>query len=155
MPTAQYTVDQIGPAGLLRRLGGMVYDFMILIAIWMITLFVLVALNGGNAVTGFGLQVLLFLETFFFFAWFWREDGQTVGMMAWRMRVVSNTGEPLTLVQITTRFAGACLAAMCLGLGYLWMLVDPDGRSWSDIMSDSRVIVEPKQKKSGKTTDAQ
>ena len=129
----------------MRRLGGMLYDSMILIAIWMITLFVLVALNQGNAVTGYGLQSLLFLETFFFFAWFWREDGQTVGMMAWRMRVVSNTGTPLTLTQITTRFAGACLSGICLGLGYLWILVDPDRRSWGDIMSDTRVVVEPKK----------
>jgi uncharacterized RDD family membrane protein YckC len=132
------------PAGLLRRLGGMLYDLMILIALWMITLFVLVALNNGNAVTGYGLQVLLFLETFFFFAWFWREDGQTVGMMAWRMRVVSNDGRQLTLNQITIRFAGACLSASCLGLGYLWMLVDADRRTWQDIMSDSHVIVEPR-----------
>jgi uncharacterized RDD family membrane protein YckC len=136
---------EVQRAGLLRRLGGMVYDTMILIAIWMITLFVLVALNGGNAVTGFGLQTLLFLETYFFFAWFWREDGQTVGMMAWRMRVVSNNGMRLSLTQITTRFAGACLSAICLGLGYLWILVDPDRRSWGDIMSDSRVVVEPKR----------
>ncbi len=134
----------------MRRFGGMVYDAMILIALWMITLFVLVALNNGNAVTGYGIQALLFLETFFFFAWFWREDGQTVGMMAWRMRVVSNNGAPLTLTQITTRFAGACLSGICLGLGYFWILVDPDRRSWGDIMSDSHVVVEPKQAKQPK-----
>jgi len=148
MPDADKPANGTTRAGLLRRLGGMVYDFLIIIALWMITLFALVTINGGNAVGGFGLQALLFLEAFFFFAWFWHEDGQTVGMMAWRMRIVTATGEPPSLTQVTTRFAGACLSAVCFGLGYFWALVDPDGRTWGDIMSDTRVIVEPKPDKS-------
>jgi uncharacterized RDD family membrane protein YckC len=142
-------MDEAGatPAGLLRRLGGMIYDFLVIIALWMITLFALVTINKGNAVGGVGLQSLLFLEAFFFFAWFWRQDGQTVGMMAWRMRIVTAEGGPPSLSQITARFAGACLAAACLGLGYFWALVDPERRTWSDMMSDTRVVVEPKPDK--------
>lgn len=138
-------------ASLLRRLGGMLYDGLMMIAIWGTTGIIGTAINHFEAPSGVLWQTLLFLELYCFFAWFWREDGQTVGMMAWRMRVVSIDGSPITFNQATIRFAGAILSFMCLGLGYFWMLVDPDGRTWNDIMSDSRVVVEPRK---NKTTDA-
>ena len=84
------------PASLARRLGAMLYDALLVLAIWFITVMVLVTVNGG-AVGGLGLQVLLFLEAFLFFAYFWRTDGQTVGMMAWapaRGRKRRRTPEP-------------------------------------------------------------
>lgn len=122
----------------------MVYDTLLLIGIWMITLFFMVVAHDGTAVAGLRVQAILFLEMFAFFALFWRRDGQTVGMMAWRMRIVSIRGGRLSLAQIILRFLGGLLAAAPLGLGYLWMLVDPDRRTWGDMLSDSRVVVEPK-----------
>ena len=50
----------------------------------------------------------------------------------------------VSLEQNILRFLGGLLAAAPLGLGYLWMLVDPDRRTWGDMLSDSRVVVEPK-----------
>ena len=150
MNTAQSAPTINAPASLLRRLGGMLYDGLMMVAIWGTTAIIGTAINHFQAPSGVLWQSLLFLELYFFFAWFWREDGQTVGMMAWRMRVVSHSGAPITFNQATMRFAGALLSFMCLGLGYFWMLVDPDGRTWGDIMSDSRVVVEPKAEKKKK-----
>ena len=137
-------------ASLWRRLGAMVYDSMIVVAIWMATIFLLVTISRSE-ITGFWLQSLLFLEVFFFFLYFWRAEGQTVGMMAWRMRVLSDDGNLISISQATMRFAGAILAIGCFGLGYLWALVDPLGRSWPDLMSGSHIVVEPKQQATKKT----
>ena len=146
MNTADTASTIAPPASLLRRMGGMLYDGLMMVAVWGTTAIIGTAINHFQAPSGVLWQSLLFLELYFFCAWFWREDGQTIGMMAWRMRVLSLDGTPITFNQATMRFAGALLSFMCLGLGYLWILVDPDGRSWGDIMSDSRVVVEPKAK---------
>jgi uncharacterized RDD family membrane protein YckC len=133
------------PAGLARRLGAMIYDALLVLAIWMFTLFPVVALHN-DYVFGALVQSFLFVEMFAFFAWSWVHRGQTVGMMAWRLKVVSDDGGNVTLMQATFRFMGALVSFVCLGLGYLWIWIDGNRRSWSDLASASRVLVEPSPK---------
>ena len=121
----------------------MVYDAMIVLAIWLLTLFVLVALHNG-AVVGPFVQSVLFIELFAFFAYFWVSRGQTVGMLAWDLRIETDAGPVLRPAQALLRFVGALLSFATLGVGYLWMYVDPDRRTWPDMLSKSRVIHVPR-----------
>ena len=41
------------------------------------------------------------------------------------------------------RFLAAIVSAACLGFGYLWILVDRDGRAWHDRWSGTRVVYYP------------
>ena len=127
------------PAGLLRRLGAMVYDTLIILALWLLTLFPIVALTN-RAATGAAVQSLLFLELVAFFVFFWYARGQTVGMLAWHLKLESTTGHDLTLLQLVIRFFGALASALCFGLGYLWILFDPERGSWADMISQTRVV---------------
>jgi len=127
------------PAGLLRRLGAMIYDALLMLAVWLFTLFPLVAVSN-DAVSGPAVRALLFLELYAFFVYFWTFRGQTLGMLAWRLEIRSDDGGPFTLTQATLRFLGAFASFACLGLGYLWILFDRDKRSWSDLASSSRVM---------------
>lgn len=127
-------------AGLARRLAAMFYDALLILAIWMITLLVMVVANGGEPVLGAPVQTLLFLEAFTFFAYFWTRAGQTAGMRAWRLRLVSNAGGRVSLHQATLRFAVALAALGAFGIGYLWALIDRQGRTWPDLASNSRVV---------------
>ena len=126
-------------AGLPRRLAAMFYDALLILAIWMITLLAMVVANGGEPVLGAPVQTLLFLEAFAFFAYFWTAAGQTAGMRAWRLRLVSNAGGRISLHQATLRFPVALVAFGGLGIGYLWALIDRQGRTWPDLASHSRV----------------
>jgi uncharacterized RDD family membrane protein YckC len=130
------------PAGLLRRIGAMIYDGLLMLAVWMFTLFPLVMISN-DAVSGPLVRALLFLELYGFFAWFWMRRGQTLGMLAWRLEI-HNGGRPFTLAQATRRFLGALASFVCLGLGYLWILLDPARRSWSDLASGSQIVHLPK-----------
>ncbi|HEY5680711.1 MAG TPA: RDD family protein [Pseudomonadales bacterium] len=131
-------------AGLLRRVGAMCYDALLVVALWLVTLFPIVALSN-SAVTGATVRSLLFIELFVFFAYFWVSRGQTLGMLAWRLRLVpAAPGEPVTLRQALLRFIGALAAFATLGLGYLWMYIDPERRTWPDMLSGTRVIHEPR-----------
>ncbi len=134
-------------AGLLRRLGAMVYDTLLVLAMWLVTLFPLVALSNAS-VSGAAVQSLLFVELFAFFAYFWVARGQTLGMLVWRVHLVSATesgaGCKITPKQALLRFVGALASFLTLGLGYLWILVDARRRAWPDLLSQTRVLYVPK-----------
>lgn len=132
------------PAGLPRRLGAMIYDGLLILALWMMTLTVLVALTN-HAVVGPAVQSLLFIELFAFFAYFWVHKGQTLGMLAWRLTIRSTTGGPITYSQVMLRIVGALASIAALGIGYLWILFDPARRGWPDLFSDTTIYYTPRQ----------
>jgi len=126
------------PAGLLRRLGAMFYDALIVVALRMMTLTILVVATNHAAV-GPAVQSLLFVELFAYFTYFWVWRGQTIGMLAWDLRLENDGDTPLRLSQALLRFVGALLSFATLGVGYVWMYIDPDRRTWPDMLSRSHV----------------
>lgn len=83
-----------------------------------------------------------------FFGWFWLKNGQTLGMQAWRIKLVGFDDAQPTASKIAIRCLGAALSAACLGLGYLWCLIDSNGRYWHDYLSRTELVLLPKQQKS-------
>ena len=82
-----------------------------------------------------------------FYGYFWRLKGQTLGMQAWRIRLRSLRGERISYQQVLLRCLAACLSLGCLGLGYLWCLIDRRGRRWHDYLSGTELELLPKRKK--------
>ncbi|QJQ94524.1 MULTISPECIES: RDD family protein [Halomonadaceae] len=144
-------LDNTWPAGLLRRLAAMLYDLLLIVAVWMMIGFVGVALNHGEANETPLFHSLLFIVTFAFFAFFWMRAGMTLGMQAWRLRVQTPEGTSLTLTQCLVRFLVAGVSLAAFGLGYWWVLFDSQRRSWSDIASGTQVVVLPKAEKRKKS----
>ena len=142
-------IEDAERAPLRFRLAAMLYDAFVVLAIWVFTVVLLVIMTGGNAVVGPWLQSLLFVELFAFFAFFWIHKGQTIGMLAWHLRLVSP--EPFTLRKALFRFLGALASFLTLGFGYLWIWIDRDRRSWSDIVSNSYIV---RYKKSVQSSEA-
>jgi len=145
--------DSLPNAGFWRRLGAMVYDTLLVIALVMSLLLIAVALSNGYIDSAYS-QPLGIVATYAFFAFFWLRNRQTLGMLAWHLEIQPNSvagpnGDPvippLTLTMITLRFVGACAGAIALGLGYLWMLIDSQNRSWSDLLSGTRIVQVPSQ----------
>ncbi len=135
----------------------MLYDAFLVVALVAavnaLALGLLVKFTGGEQeVLGATLVRVLTLGAIFgFFTLFWLKDGQTLGMQAWRVKLVRMDGEKLTAVNALLRCSAALLSAACLGLGYLWCLVDRNGYYWHDYLSGTRLQLLPKQKK--KVTD--
>lgn len=129
----------VTPASLSRRLGAMLYDMFLLIALWTGTLWILVAV-ADTTVTGAWVQSLLFIEAFVFFAYFWMRNQQTLGMQAWHIRVQNADGSHITLRQCLLRFITGIPSLLLVGLGFWWMLVDQRRRSWTDLVSRSEIV---------------
>lgn len=94
------------PAPLWRRFAASIYDGLLLVGLWMVTLLLslplnkLLGLGPGNALT----RAMLFAVGFGFFAWFWTRGGQTLGMRAWRLQVRRDHGAPLRLPIAAVRY---------------------------------------------------
>ncbi|HSP58326.1 MAG TPA: RDD family protein [Halomonas sp.] len=151
-------LDDVWPAGLGRRLGAMLYDGFLVAAIWLlVTALHLVTVRlvldlppeevGSGLAQVLSLRALLVLSAFAFFVFFWVRGGMTLGMQAWRLRVQTLDGASITLVQALVRFLMAWVSLAALGLGYWWVLFDPQRRSWGDIVSRSQIVVLPKPDK--------
>lgn len=136
-----------GRALLLRRTAALAYDLLVVAALWMATGFLVLPLTGGEAVpagTGW-FRALLLAVACAFFVVFWARGGQTAGMRAWRLRLVRSDGSPVGWRRALARFAVACLSLAALGLGALWAVGDPQGRTWQDRLADTRVILVSKE----------
>jgi uncharacterized RDD family membrane protein YckC len=137
------------PASLLRRLGAMIYDGLLLAAILMIGTALFLPFTHGEAVTQpvlrFALRVFLLGLIFGFFGLFWTRTGQTLGMQSWRLRVERLDGGLLGWKDVALRLGAALLSWLPLGLGYLWILFDAESRAWHDRLTGTRVVVLPKR----------
>lgn len=144
---------------LLRRLAAMFYDTWLVLGILFVTGAALIAirvitqgapLEGEHALSGawkFPTFIIMLLVTAYFFAYFWVNNKQTLAMQAWRIQVVDDvTGNSISWKQAIIRLLAAFASAACFGLGYLWILVDKDKKSWHDHASGTRLILLAKRK---------
>lgn len=146
------TTTSYPTAGLLRRLGAMVYDLLLVAAIALVVTGALMLATGGpitpeqSPVAYVVLRVTLLVTIAGFFVFFWTRRGQTLGMAAWRIRLERDDGCKPTWGDALKRLAAACLSWLPAGLGFLWLLVDRNRLAWHDRLTHTRVVVEPKKK---------
>jgi uncharacterized RDD family membrane protein YckC len=129
-------------SSLLRRLASILYDLLVLAAVLLIAAAPVVLLAQGKLSTSPGrplFQGYLLTVAFIFFGWFWVHGGQTVGMRAWGLRLTSNAGGGVSWKQAGLRFGAALLSWLPAGLGFLWVLIDREGRAWHDRLSGTRL----------------
>jgi uncharacterized RDD family membrane protein YckC len=139
------------PASLLRRLGAIVYDTLLLVALLMVTTAIFLPLTHGEAITARDMPLLEWLYraalvavTVGFYGVFWTRSGQTLGMASWRIRIERQDGQRPGWRDTAVRLAAAALSWLPAGLGYWWMLVDRDRLTWHDRLSRTRVVLLPK-----------
>lgn len=138
-----------------RKLAALVYDSLILAAISMayggVALTVKVNLmnytlaEGEKASLGLPGFIGWLLVLLLFYCFFWLRGGQTIGMRAWRLRLVTADYTALTLQHCLIRATVGPLSLAFIGLGYWWQLIDREHCSWHDRASQTRVLVLPKR----------
>lgn len=138
-------------ASLLRRLGAMLYDGLLVLALLLLGNVPFVALRGGESVDPYTAthQLTLLLITVVFFVGFWARYGRTLGMQSWGLQLEDETGAVPNLGRCCVRFVAALLSWAPAGLGFLWQLVDRDGLTWHDRLSGTRLRYYPRKKKKG------
>ena len=135
------------PSGFARRLAALCYDALLLLALLAVLTALLIGLRGGGAIPPrtWWFQGLVVGVCALFYSWFWTHGGQTLGMRAWRIRVVRDDGTPLRWRDALLRFGAAWLAVLPAGWGFWSCFFDSEKRCWHDRVTHTRVsqIVRP------------
>lgn len=139
------TVAEHAPLG--RRLGSLIYEVLVILALG-IFLFVLpLAVFSGLTQHALGPGLLwfyLFVLLGNYFIWCWIRAGQTLAMKTWRLRLVdAQSGRPLRPLQAFVRY-GMGWICWPTGLALLWSFLDPDKQFLHDRIAGSKIILLPK-----------
>jgi uncharacterized RDD family membrane protein YckC len=124
------------PAGFWARFGAALLDGLI---IGIPTRIVIAAVGGSTAF----LQVLSIVVGVLYYGLLeGGATGQTIGKRALGLRVVdATTFQPgVGTGRGIGRYFARWLSGLALGLGYLWMLWDPQKQTWHDKLSNTRVV---------------
>lgn len=142
-------------AGVIIRFAAMFYDAMLLFGV-LFTATLIPALvlakpqlqnANGNTVyelhplmTGPLFQGYLVFVVVVFFCSFWCKKGQTLGMQAWKIKLVNTKGAPPTLKECLLRLLFSSISFACVGMGYWWLWFDKNKLTWHDRWSKTRVL---------------
>jgi uncharacterized RDD family membrane protein YckC len=91
--------------------------------------------------------LLLIATTFIYYGYSLVRMGQTLGMLAWQVKIVDETGQE----KITWSQAAARYGASVVGLANLVMFFNPQRRGLQDIASQTiQILVKPEKKEKAK-----
>jgi uncharacterized RDD family membrane protein YckC len=162
-----------------RHLLAMVYDLFLIIPLLMVTSAVLVAIHGPTetaavrTVPAWQQWSLAYVALIGFYGTFWRQKGQTLGMQAWRVKLVPNgTSMKVTWGQAAGRIIVASVPFI-LGLmpyqvsdvneaglgiylttvviascGFLWRFFNKERLYLHDLVTRTELRLTPPRKKS-------
>jgi uncharacterized RDD family membrane protein YckC len=133
------------PCPLPRRLLAIIYDSVVVLALWFAVTALLLPLTGAQAFAPgqqyyFLYPFCLLIINWLYLAISWRVGNQTLGMKAWRIYLHRDSGGRITWLETAVRFALAVAGLVLLGTGFLSSLADPMNRTWHDRASHSRLL---------------
>lgn len=128
--------------GFFRRLAAIAYDIFLLLALLFVATLAVLPLNDGEAFTSaqYFYPVYLLAVSFLFYAWFWTHGGQTLGMRAWKIKLLTLDRRPVGWTRAFFRFASALLSLAAFGLGFVWISIDKNRRGWHDHLSGTALF---------------
>ena len=133
------------PASLWLRLLAGVYDLLPLIGLWFVAGVLALAITGGaldphRLAHKLLVQALVLALSAAYFVVSWMRGGQTIGMRAWRLRVMRADGSALGLWRALLRFFVALVSLAALGTGFWCALWDREKRAWHDIAAGTSMV---------------
>ncbi len=143
--------QQWATPGLMRRVAAIFNDSILVMAVLLMAMTLVVVpldlILGWENIDKDSLRlnpfylIYLFCVMVGFHILFWIRGGQTLGMRAWRLRVVREDGEGLGFRDALVRYLCAILSLAALGLGFLWVFIDRDKLTWHDRLSKTRLVI--------------
>ena len=130
---------------LLRIVAATVYDSLLMLGVWFLVgslalgiKFVLTGeVSSLNPITGMSLVIL---STWLYFALFWIYGGKTLGMSSWKLRIVSQGGNQITIIQTIIRFLSNIFTISLAGIPLFLRRINKNNRSLSDFLSKTSII---------------
>ena len=133
-PLTTHGAGRSGPrAGFWRRVGAVFIDGLILAVLYVVLLYLLDAAIAYALYLVANYTYYTLLEG--------GPTGQTVGKKALGIRVIDfRAGGPIGYGRGLLRNLAKLLSGLVFGLGYLWMLWDPEKQTWHDKLATTVVV---------------
>ena len=126
-----------------RRFGAILYDSFLVLAILIIMSIPLYSFDlQENESLKIIIQIYYYLITQYFFVWFWVNNQGTLGMKTWKIKIISDSKEPLSYKKAVIRFNVAILSFLFFGLGFLISMFRKDRKCLHDFISRT-ILVKP------------
>ena len=131
-------------AGFFKRVFSLIYDSLVVIGIMLSLSLLLVLINGGSTEENKFASLIQFLIITFsgpcFYTYFWlANNGQTLGMQAWKIQLISQKKD-LSVALCLLRCFVSIISFLILGMGYFLILIHKENRSLSDLLTDTQII---------------
>ena len=126
-----------------RRVGAMIYDALVIIGILFIAALPLPILDAFAPGEWWAIllkRIYLAATMFLYLGGFWVHGGQTVGMRAWKIKLIRSDGAAVRWKDALFRFAAATVSIASLGIGFFWALTNEEKKAWHDSWSSTRLI---------------
>ena len=127
-----------------RRLLALFYDLLLIAGILLSFTLLIVIINGGAISSFLGGNLMLlsnFLIFFIFYVYFWHfNDGQTLGMQAWKIKLVADDNQKISIKSMLQRLVLGLFFGSLAGLNFFVILFRSDKRSLNDIFSKTRIV---------------
>ena len=119
-----------------ERLAAFVLDIIVIL--------ILVQLTGIDNRPGGIAERLTLALALAYHVGFWTWKGTTLGGMICQLRLVRVDGEPLKLPEALVRGFTGIFSLLVVGLGFLWVIRDPERQSWHDRVAGTYVVKVPR-----------
>ena len=129
--------------GLLRRMAAIFYDSILLSAVLFFSTLIIIPFTHGQAVSSGNqlFNIYIFCISCLYFTWQWTHGGQTLGMLAWKIKLKGIESENIGIKKATIRFLLAIISLIFFGAGFIWSLFDPDKLAFHDRYSGTFLII--------------
>ncbi len=131
-------------AGFFKRVFSLIYDTLAVIGIMLSLSLLLVLINGGSTEENNLASLIQFLiialsgPTFYTYFWL-ANNGQTLGMQAWKIQLISEKKD-LSIKVCLFRCFISVISLLILGMGYFLILFHKENKSLSDLLTDTQII---------------
>ena len=153
MPSNASDTPIAAPAPLWRRFAAMLYDVFPLVGLWFLAALLWNLASGahynvahpdyaqhGGMLSQALLQLWLLVVTGAYFLISWTRVGATIGMRAWKVRLVREDGARIDVRTAVLRFVLALLSLALLGGGFWYARFDPQRRTLHDRICATRML---------------
>lgn len=128
----------------LIKLGAcLLYELLTVIAIVFVSasLFLWIVGDATHGAKRLLLQIFLWLIVGAYFIWCWRQSGQTLAMQAWKIKLIDDDSQLLSLNIAILRYVLATLSVVLCGLGFLWAIIDRQHLFLHDRLLKTRIVI--------------
>jgi uncharacterized RDD family membrane protein YckC len=126
-----------------KHFAAFIYDVFPILGIFLLTSLFVALVRKGDIVEPhtFWFSFLIFFELAGYYIYSWKVGGQTLGMRAWKMKIIPNQVNQATLTwtQAFLRFMVGMVSFLLLGSGLFWKFFTKNNHSWMDNISHSQV----------------